>query len=68
MKRRKLVRVFDAMLMKDLEDVLIDRLNHGLEGAFSSENDRYKIRVTITDKRKGEEEWVTVSAILVFID
>tara|TARA_Y100000589_G_scaffold82435_1_gene76340 strand:+ start:636 stop:791 length:156 start_codon:yes stop_codon:yes gene_type:complete len=49
-------RHFDVLLMKDLEDVLIGRLNYGLEGAFSMENDRYKIRVTITDKRKGEEE------------
>ena len=56
MKRRKVVRHFDVLLMKDLEDVLIDKLNYGLEGAFSLENDRYKIRVTITDKRKGEEE------------
>ena len=49
-------RGFDVMLVKDLECVVSDRLRYGVEGAFSVENDRYKINVTITDKRKGEEE------------
>ena len=62
-------REFDVMLVKDLECVVSDRLRYmervrtrlgtnysGVEGAFSVENDRYKINVTITDKRKGEEE------------
>tara|TARA_Y100000361_G_scaffold109909_1_gene99850 strand:+ start:1055 stop:1210 length:156 start_codon:yes stop_codon:yes gene_type:complete len=49
-------RDFDVLLMKDLEDVLKSRLRYALEGTFSMGNDRYNIHVTITDKRKGEEE------------
>tara|TARA_R100000406_G_scaffold7889_1_gene5376 strand:+ start:590 stop:766 length:177 start_codon:yes stop_codon:yes gene_type:complete len=56
MKRRKVVRHFDVLLMKDLQDVITDILNYDGEGTFSLENDRYKIRVTITEK--GEEEWM----------
>lgn len=49
-------RHFDVLLMKDLEDVLRSRLRYALEGSFSMENDHYNIHVTITDKRKGEQE------------
>ena len=48
-------REFDVMLVKDLESVVSDRLRHGVEGAFSVENDRYKIHVTITDKTKAKD-------------